>query len=67
MPSQIGKLKYVALVLLLIGCGLSVAYGVFYGIPKKKCDAQHGWFSFKYQTCKMPLQIVNPIVVKPAK
>ena len=65
MPSHIGKLKYLAIVLLLIGCGFSVGYGLLYGIPKKKCDEKHGWFSWKYRTCEMPLQIVNPVIVKP--
>jgi hypothetical protein len=57
MKSQIGKLKYVFIALLAIGCGLISGWQYLYQIPAKKCDAAGGWFSYRYRQCAQPIAL----------
>lgn len=57
MPSQIGKLKYLFVLLLGIISVGTVSYGWLYGIPSKKCEAAEGWFSWKDRQCYAPIAI----------
>ncbi len=57
MPSQIGKLKYIFLIVLGLCSAAIVSYGWFYDIPKRKCDAAAGWYSWKAHKCYAPIAI----------
>jgi hypothetical protein len=67
MPSQIGKLKYLFLGLLLIGCAALSAYSLIYAIPARKCDAAGGWFSYRYHQCAAPLYLPSITHRKPGE
>jgi hypothetical protein len=57
MPSNIGYLKYFFLGLLFVLCATTVGYDVLYGIPKKKCDDAHNWWSWSDRKCYTPLYL----------
>ena len=57
MPSQIGKLKYIFLIVLGLCSAAIVGYGWFYDIPKKKCENAAGWYSWKAHKCYAPIAI----------
>jgi hypothetical protein len=65
MPSQIGKLKYLFVFLLFICCAGIFGYELMYSIPKKKCDASGGWYSFRYRTCAAPIYLPSLTHRKP--
>jgi len=65
MPSQIGKLKYVFLGLFFVISASLVTYGWMYGIPKRKCEAAGGWYTFKYHTCSAPVYLPSITHRKP--
>ena len=65
MPSQIGKLKYIFVGLLFIVSASLVTYGLMYGIPKRKCEAAGGWYTFKYHTCRAPIYLPSLTHRKP--
>ncbi|HVZ30537.1 MAG TPA: hypothetical protein VG839_09100 [Asticcacaulis sp.] len=51
MPSNIGYLKYIFLGLMIVACTAVVGYDVLYGMPKKKCDDAHKWWSWSDRKC----------------
>jgi hypothetical protein len=57
MKSQIGKLKYVFVIVLGVACALISGWELLYQIPAKKCDAAGGWFSYRYRQCAQPLSL----------
>jgi hypothetical protein len=57
MPSNIRYLKYVFLGVLAALCIGIVAYDVLYGIPKKKCDDAHNWWSWQDRKCYAPVYL----------
>jgi hypothetical protein len=57
MPSQIGKLKYIFVIVLGLFSVAIVSYGWLYDIPRKKCDAAEGWFSWKDRKCYAPIAL----------
>ncbi|MGN6364567.1 hypothetical protein [Asticcacaulis taihuensis] len=57
MPSQIGKLKYVFIILLGLCSAGIVGYGWLYDIPKKKCESAQGWYSWKAHKCYAPIAL----------
>jgi hypothetical protein len=57
MPSNIGYLKYLFLGLMLVACIGIVGYDVLYGIPKKKCDEAHHWWSWSDRKCYTPVYL----------
>jgi hypothetical protein len=57
MPSQIGKLKYIFIIVLGLCSAGIVGYGWLYDIPRKKCDAAEGWFSWKDRKCYVPIAL----------
>jgi len=57
MPSQIGKLKYIFIIVLSLCSAAIVGYGWLYDIPRKKCDAAEGWFSWKDRQCYAPIAL----------
>ena len=59
MPSQIGKLKYIFIILLGLCSAGIVGYSWLYSIPNKKCAAAAGWFSWKDRKCYAPIAISN--------
>ena len=67
MPSQIGKLKYVFVLLLGLISASILAYSWLYSIPNKKCEAAEGWFSWKYRKCYAPIAISTITGRKPGE
>jgi len=59
MPSQIGKLKYLFVLLMGLASIAIVSYGWLYSIPKKKCEGAGGWYSWKAHKCYTPVRIEN--------
>ena len=59
MPSQIGKLKYIFIILLGLCSASIVGYSWLYSIPNKKCEAAAGWFSWNDRKCYAPIAISN--------
>ncbi|MDI7775425.1 hypothetical protein [Asticcacaulis sp. EMRT-3] len=57
MKSQIGKLKYVFIILLGLTSAAITAWTLLYQIPQKKCDAAGGWFSYRYRNCETPIYL----------
>ncbi|ESQ85931.1 hypothetical protein AEAC466_01755 [Asticcacaulis sp. AC466] len=57
MPSQIGKLKYLFVILLGVLSISVVGYSLLYGIPSRKCEGSGGWFSWKDRQCYAPIAI----------
>jgi hypothetical protein len=67
MPSHIGKLKYLFLILLIISCTGIIGYGVLYQIPQQKCEKAQGWWSFKYRKCYAPIYLPSITGRKPGE
>lgn len=57
MPSQIGKLKYIFVILLAVCSAAIVGYGWLYDIPRKKCESAGAWFSWKDRGCYAPIAL----------
>ncbi|MDV6331763.1 hypothetical protein [Asticcacaulis sp. 201] len=57
MPSQIGKLKYLFVILLGVLSISVIGYSLLYGIPSRKCEGAGGWFSWKDRHCYAPIAI----------
>ncbi|MGA9659305.1 MAG: hypothetical protein WBQ60_09435 [Asticcacaulis sp.] len=51
MPSQIGKLKYIFVILLGIISASVVGYSWFYSIPLKKCEGAGNWYVWQERKC----------------
>jgi hypothetical protein len=66
MKSQIGKLKYVFVIVLAVCCALISGWELLYAIPLKKCDAAGGWFSMRYR-CVMPTYLPTLTGRKPGE
>ncbi|MDC7682826.1 hypothetical protein PQU92_06035 [Asticcacaulis sp. BYS171W] len=49
------KLGFLA-VFILISAGILI-YGVFYEMPRRKCEAAGGWWTDKYRSCETPIYL----------
>ncbi len=67
MPSHIGKLKYLFLILLIISCTGIISYGVLYQIPRQKCEKSQGWWSDKFRKCYAPVYLPSITGRKPGE
>jgi hypothetical protein len=56
------RVKLIALgVFILASIGILV-YGALYEMPRRKCEANGGWWSDKYRACKTPVYL--PLLTK---
>ena len=59
MPSNFNTFKYAFLGTVLFLVTAVSAYELLYGIPQKKCEDAHDWWSFRYRHCYVPTPIVD--------
>ena len=59
MPSNFNTFKYAFLGTLLFAVTVITAYQLLYGIPQKKCEDAHDWWSFRYRHCYTPMKIID--------